>query len=387
MSNRATGYLSTLILLIAPSLPTSAVEAAENQCAIPTIKTPDEAIQAFDALRLANCLGGENCQGDECKRVAKLNPKEQQAASTKEQTAEKILIVLRELTARARNLAVDETQLGAAQLNGMLDRWHMPTLGDTQQEAIVRLENSNKREWQGSGFDMYLNTPFRLKIDDAFQTCTVDLTCKPNLLWCATPEQCDASFKSAVAVYSISGLIHRTLDVAVRDQFNDVGTMLKQFDARWTAYHTKSLAVFPWELFVNNLAYQAASQGFSGPPNYQWLVLHPSLAVVYDDSQEDKMQEAILLDIVGRYRWTWGGKNGAEITRPFGLALAMSWSGDEPGYGLAVHLPRNWSIGVTRNKDDHTQLLFSLEFGQYLTDKQKNVDDIRKKLDDARLLR
>jgi hypothetical protein len=49
----------------------------------------------------------------------------------------------------------------------------------------------------------------------------------------------------------------------------------------------------------------------------------------------------------------------------------MSWSGDEPGYGRAVHLPRNWSIGVTRSKDDHTQVLFSIEFGQYVTDKQK----------------
>jgi len=74
--------------------------------------------------------------------------------------------------------------------------------------------------------------------------------------------------------------------------------------------------------------------------------------LVYDDGQNDKMQEAILLDLICRYRWTWGGEGGADITKPFGISLAMSWSGGNPGCGVAVHLPRNWTIGVTRNRDD-----------------------------------
>ena len=59
----------------------------------------------------------------------------------------------------------------------------------------------------------------------------------------------------------------------------------------------------------------------------------------YDDGQDDKMQKAILLDLIGRYR----------------ISLAMSWSGGDLGYGVAVHLPRNWAIGVTPNRDDIRQ--------------------------------
>src|SRR5688572_24821519 len=43
--------------------------------------------------------------------------------------------------------------------------------------------------------------------------------------------------------------------------------------------------------------------------------------------------------------------SGSSFT-PFGNSPAMSWSGGDPGYGVAVHLPRNWAIGVTRNRDD-----------------------------------
>lgn len=389
MSNRPPVRLTAVLFSFACLFFTRDAAAVENQCAVPTVETPQDAVDELSNLTTNNCLGGENCQSDECKLVAALAKEDPGREAVKdpkqrEKVADRIFIVLQRLYARALELDGDNRPLGVVQLRGMLKRWDMPTLGSTRDEAITRLTKANKLEWQGSGPDLFGNTPFYINFDRAFQTCDpITLDCQPTPL-CDSAALCDTNFKSAVAVYSLSSLIHRTLNVAVKDDIDDIGKMLKKFDARWTAFHTKSLAIFPWELIANNIAYKSAKTGFSGPPNYQWLVLHPSVAVAYDDSQEDKMQEAILLDIVGRYRWTWGGKDDAQVTKPFGVALAMSWSGDDPGYGLAVHLPHNWSIGVTRSKDNHTQVLFSLEFGQYVTDKRKSVEGVKKKLEDVK---
>jgi hypothetical protein len=216
-----------------------------------------------------------------------------------------------------------------------------------------------------------LHTPFALNLENEFQQCQ-------------SAAACQELFDSAVAVYTLSALMHRTLATVTQEKIAGVGEMLNILNDRWTAFHIKSRAVFPWELVLNNFAYRSAEKGFSGPPNFQWLLLHPSVALAYDSDQQDKMQEAILLDIVGRYQWRWGGQNHAEITRPYGAALALSWSGDDPGYGIAVHLPQNWSIGVTRSKGDSYQLIVSVEFAQYVTDKAKSVDNIRQRLEALR---
>jgi hypothetical protein len=339
---------------------------AQNSCAIPVVTTSDEAVDEFDGLLRNQCLGGDACQTGECKLVENL---EEADSRPEHEASERVSIVLQEL--RAKALDLNETQLGVAQLRGMLDRWDIPALGDSDESLFAQVTTSTTREWQGSRFELFQHTPFELNLEDSLNECQ-------------TADQCQADLKSAADVYSLSVLIHRTLTTATQDKIADVGKMLKQFDQRWTTFHTESRAVFPWELIVNNLMYESAEAGFSGPPNYQWLVLHPSVGLAYDDSQEDELQEAILVDIVGRYQWRWGGKDDAEITRPWGVALAVSWSGEDPGYGLSVHLPRNWSIGVTRDRNENTLLIVSVEFAQYITDKRKNVDDIRERLQDLR---
>ena len=361
------GHALTVIVLSA-SLLSPSTPAEAQACTVPTVDNATEAIQGIDDLLLGQCLGGANCEIGECAVVAQLTGAPDLAG---DQLAEQIFIVLRQLHAKA--LTLDETQLAVSELRGMLARWDMPTLGNTGEESLTVLTDSNKREWQGSQFNLFLHTPFELNLEKAFLETH-----------CGTPDLCRASFESAVAVYTLSGLIHRTLDVAVRQQLEDVGRMLKTYDARWSNFHTGSRAVFPWELVFNNLSYRGASEGFSGPPSWQWLVLHPSIGLSYDDDQDDKMQEAILVDIVGRYQWRWGGKDNAEMKRPWGAAVAMSWTGDDPGYGLAVHLPKNWSIAVTRSSGESIQLLFSMEFAQFVTDKQKNVEEFRQQLEDLR---
>jgi hypothetical protein len=125
--------------------------------------------------------------------------------------------------------------------------------------------------------------------------------------------------------------------------------------------------------------YIPRQEGFSEPPTSQILFLHPSVALAYRDSEDDKLQEALGLDLIGFYRWRWGGKNEAGVTKPFGLTLTMAWDGEDLSYGVSVHLPKNWSVGVVTNGNGNVSALLSMDLGNYLLDKKKSVDKLRQK--------
>jgi hypothetical protein len=342
---------------------------AQNSCPIATVTNHDDAVPALDQLRQNHCLGGNACQTTDCKLVSDLVTKG--VGPSAGAAGDNVLAVLRRLHDQINSL--DSKNLGVPQLKAMSERWNLPSLSATPQSLPTVILDSNTKEWQGKTLILFLHTPYELDLDAQL--------CSPV----ESAKDCQAQFDSAVQVYTLSDLVHATLETVTKDKIDGVGRMLKTYDERWTAFHTKSLAVLPWELAVNNLFYKSAAKGFSGPPNYQWIVLHPSAAVVYDTRQSDKLQGAVLLDLVGRYQWKWGGKDDAEITSQWGGALAMSWHGNAPGYGLSVHMPHNWSMAVTRSSGNKWQVIASVEFAQYITDKRKNVQDIRTELEKIHL--
>ena len=366
----------TAVALCAVSVFIPRIAAAEESCAVPVVRTHDDAVAALADLRGNHCLGGSACQTSECKLVAQLENSIHGKDASK--AGDAVLSVLRKLNDTA--LALDPKALGVPQLQGMLKRWNMPSLSTTTQGLATRILTSRVREWQGQQLLIFLHTPYEM--DFNVELCKV-VGAQPA--GSTGDPSCSLDLDSAIVVYTLSDLIYRTLSTVTEDKIADVGKMLKIYDERWTAFHTKSLAVLPWELVVNNLVYRSAAHGFSGPPDYQWLLLHPSAAVVYDTRQHDKLQAAVLLDIFGRYQWSWGGSNQSDITKAWGIAAAMSWHGDSPGYGISLHLPKNWSAAVTRSSGNHWQFIVSAEFAQYLTEKQKNIENIRQELDKIRL--
>lgn len=355
---------SLALLTLLPSVPAT----AEEMCAIPSVGSAEEAIAKFDGLRRHDCLGGAQCQTTHCKLISDMLAKNQDAKGTPPDQMLRMLGTLNDAS-----VSLSENQPGVMQLHGMLARWKLRDLAQTDaKSALTQILASNTKEWQGQNFLVFPNTPFELDVQD-------------HLSKCASPESCEAEFASLVTVYTLSDLIDRTLKTATHDQLVEVEKNLRQMDARWTVFHNKSLAVLPWELAFNNLFYRSSNAGFSGPPNYQWLLVHPSAALTYDTRQSDKFQPALLLDIIGRYQWTWSGKDGSDIGAPWGIALAMSWHGNGPGYGFSVHLPRNWSLGLTTSrsagKGNQVQFIVSSEVAKFITDKEKNVQDLRQNLE------
>ena len=354
--------LALLALLI------SASAMAEDMCAVPSVASADDAIAKFDALRRHDCLGGAECSTAQCKLVSDMLAKNQGATGTSIGQMQSTLGTLNDAA-----MSLSESQPGVVQLHGMQARWKLGELAKTDaKSAMTQILGANTKEWQGQNFLVFPNTPFEVNVQD-------------RLSHCASPASCETEFASLVNVYTLSDLIDRTLKTVTRDQLDEFDKKIHQLDERWTAFHNKSLAVLPWELAFNNLFYRSSNAGFSGPPNYQWLLLHPSAALVYDTRQSDKLQPALLLDLIGRYQWTWSGKNGSDIALPWGAALAMSWHGNSPGYGFSVHLPRNWSLGLTAShtpsQGTQVQFIVSSEVARFITDKEKNVQDLRTNLE------
>jgi len=65
------------------------------------------------------------------------------------------------------------------------------------------------------------------------------------------------------------------------------------------------------------------------------------------------------------------------MIRPLGGSIVTSWTGDsggDLGYGVMIHLPRNWSLGVTRRSvdgNDDTTFLLSVDLGKFLLEEQR----------------
>jgi hypothetical protein len=144
-------------------------------------------------------------------------------------------------------------------------------------------------------------------------------------------------------------------------------------DTRWRNYFTEARSQYPWELYVNSLVYESklrADLGISGPPNWQWIVLHPDVGLqyVHDAAQGDRMLPALVLELIGYNRWRWGADGrpenawGASLVRTYADSTSVSTG----AWGIAVHRNSKYSIAVTRG-DGKTGVLLSVDLAGAVT--------------------
>ena len=138
-------------------------------------------------------------------------------------------------------------------------------------------------------------------------------------------------------------------------------------DARWRSYFADARSQYPWELFVNSWRYEETvrnREGISGPPAWQWIVLHPDVGLQYVDSAAagDRFKPALVLELIGYNRWTWGGDNrprnawGASLVRTY----ADTASVPSGGWGIAIHRHSKYTLTLNR-LEGKTGVLFSID--------------------------
>lgn len=144
-------------------------------------------------------------------------------------------------------------------------------------------------------------------------------------------------------------------------------------DTRWRSYFADARSQYPWELYVNSLVYEStlrSNLGISGPPNWQWIVLHPDIGMQYvrDAARGERFQPALVLELIGYNRWTWGGDNkpqnawGASLVRTYADTASIPTG----AWGIAIHRNNKYSLTLTR-RDGKTGVLLSLDLAGAVT--------------------
>lgn len=349
-----------------------AFPAVAEDCTPQPIKNADEATAALDDLRVDGCLGGDACTATLCENVQifveKWCGKDKGEFCRPSALSAELFSEAKELIKDVRNKGKSLPASGTAvpQLRGMVARWD----GPFSRIGMTPVSGARITEWKVGGMRLFPDTVYMINVEEAFAA------------ECGTPERCQKSFDSVREVYTEAALTHRVLALLAGADVQDAFDRLIRLDARWHAYHNKTRAIYPWELWINGyLIHESQDKGFAEPPNRQILFLHPSAGLEYRFSEDDRMQEALLLDVIGLYWWKWGGENEAEVKRPLGFAVAAWYDGVEPSYGVTAHFPKNWSLGVGADRHGKVSLTLSFDFGNFLLEKSSAVDSLKTKFE------
>jgi hypothetical protein len=201
-------------------------------------------------------------------------------------------------------------------------------------------------EWQRQGLTLFADDDVVGEIDSGqvlAGACDAESTA------------CRATFERLGSVWTLALSQQTLLRALQRDHRDATVRYLRGLDQRWRSYLLGGRSLFPWERWVNGEIHRRLlvdERGFVEPPARQLLFLHPEAAYEYRDFSEDGLEEVLTLEVVGFYRWRWS--EDAELVRPWGGSLLVSWDGSEQdsiGYGVMAHLPRNWSLGIVVRQD------------------------------------
>lgn len=340
---------------------------AQGVCpAFDQVDPADDPIGAFDDLLGDKAMGGEGCDSDLCREV-----RSWEGTSASREKTEQAVGFLDQI--RESALALPPDLPGVATLQRHLVEW---------QQLLARADilTLPTAVWAPANFVLFPNRRGdEVDFEQVFQQ-----RCPESV------SQCPVVFETSACVYTHAVLQRRVLLEMLEEDREETIAYLNRLNSRWQAFNSGGRALFPWELGVNSLVHhrQFSQRGFVEPPSYQISLLHPSVALEYDNSADGELDEALVLELAGFYRWRWGGDDAATMTRPYGVSAIASWTGaDELGYGVMIHLPKNWSFGVTRREiagEDETTYLLSVDLGKFLVDERRLREKLIDNLDEVR---
>jgi len=128
---------------------------------------------------------------------------------------------------------------------------------------------------------------------------------------------------------------------------------LKEAVVRWENYLDKGYSQMPWEALLNGYLIEPPELG---PPDHQWVVLHPSVGVEFsvDPIDDMRVKESLQIEVLGHVWY-----RGKDLSDYWGVSATVSLRSDlDPGLGAMVHLKRNWNVGITWHDHDDDPFLF-----------------------------
>jgi hypothetical protein len=185
--------------------------------------------------------------------------------------------------------------------------------------------------------------------------------------------ECAAAQASAEGLLRGARLAERAFTPDQAEAVQEAAARAAVRDARWRSYFADARSQYPWELWINSWRYETRVRkdlGVSGPPDWQWIVLHPDIAMQYVSSAAagDRFKPALLLEVIGYNWWQWGADNkprnawGVSLVRTYADTTSIPSS----AWGVTVHRNSKYSLTVTR-QDGKTGMLLSVDLAGAVT--------------------
>lgn len=180
--------------------------------------------------------------------------------------------------------------------------------------------------------------------------------------------ECAQGYLRAKQLVRYVTVTKRALDYYSMKNVHAHAVYVDMLSKRWDRYFNDARSQFFWELGINGWLYGATNKGKEGllsPPDYQVIVLHPSVGLEYVDTMAgDRFRETVVLEGLGYNRWTW---SDSKMKLPMGISLIGVY-GDRSGapqfgYGGLIHYNNNMSLGVTR-RGSETGVILSLDLAK-----------------------
>ena len=149
---------------------------------------------------------------------------------------------------------------------------------------------------------------------------------------------------------------------------------VESLNAEWENYFQDARSQFPWELALNGYLYNKFDRKADGailqaPPRYQWILLHPSVALEYIDqaNEGNQFRESVILEIAGYNWWNWENR---DRDTALGLSFITSYSDRsgtrDVGFGAMAHYNHTLSLGGTLRKGGDPGVFISVDVGRFL---------------------
>jgi len=253
---------------------------------------------------------------------------------------------------------------------------------DCKKPESVRPSCADKRDqWAyqtgTTGYADATFIPTVIKRDILAPACTGESLASPT---------CRKAYEAAKRFIQYTSATEFLLRMYVDFKFQELHEELDLYNQQWEKYFGEARSQYVWELKFNSSRYakkirkqegDLAKSGFKPPPNDQWILLHPSVALEYIDSaaQGDRLREALLLEWIGYNRWTW---RGSIMHKPMGLSIVTAISDrastDTLSHGLVFHYNHRFSVGVTYRADSKTGIFITYDLAKHITERSAQIE-------------
>ena len=260
----------------------------------------DAAIAAFmDGLDFG-CFGQTGCATTLCAAVASFEAIDDEATLRQETAA--VAEQVDDFAMSLPEVAAPTTTL--APLRETFTRWRIlgPLVLDGREDDIPALIGTSDNIWVVADGKLFAGRPASAPPAEIDLFALIDDACV------VPGPACRAGFELAGDAATAVNLQRRIVARLSLAERVDLAERSRRADARWSSFFGAARSQLPWELLINSRLYDAERDplAIEGPPSAQWIVMYPSVGVGY---READFEQALVLELVGYYRWEWGGEN------------------------------------------------------------------------------